>query len=177
MARVVDQTPVDDDSYDVSEIPPDAPEGGWLAEPKAALKKSSKGNPMISIVWKLEEARESENENSVGSKVFDNLNFLPKGAPGASLNLRRVKALCDAYEIPATGSKADLVEAINGLGQVPIWTTHSADKLTGEIRVNVAYRDPSASVAPLQPRAADDDDDDDDDDEKPAAKKAKKARR
>lgn len=179
MARTVEQTPVDDDSYDVSDIPPDAPEGGWLATPKALLKKSAKGNPMISISWKLEEAKEEDNENSVGAKIFDNLNFLPKGSPGAALNLRRIKALCDAFEIPATGTKADLVEAINGLGQVPVWTTHSTDKQTGEVRVNIAYNDPAAGPAKLaeKPDSDSDDDEEEEETERPAKKTAKKGRR
>jgi hypothetical protein len=139
-----EQTPVDDDSYDVSEIPPEAPEGKWLATPKAELKKSSKGWPMIQINWKLDEALTDGNEDAVGGRLADYLVWLPKDSGGYRLSLQRIQALCTHLQIPTKGSRQELSDAINDAGQSEIWTLHRTDKTTGEVQTQVAYRQPAA---------------------------------
>jgi hypothetical protein len=164
-----EQTPVDDDSYDVSEIPPEAPEGKWLATQKAELRKSSKGYPMILINWKLDDALTEGNEEAAGGRIADYLTWLPKDSGGYRLSLQRIQALCMHLQIATKGSRQELCDAINEAGQSEIWTLHRTDKTTGEVQTQVAYREPrSLTTAPPV---------EDDEEERPKGKAKKTARR
>jgi len=171
--RVVEQSRSDD--FDVSEIPPEAPEGGWLATPTAVYKSSKNGDPMISIRWKLDQADEEENAEAEGRSVFDHLVLPAKTASWYRMAAGRLQSLCHAIDLPTKANMRAMVDAINKAGQVHIFTVHETNKDTGEIQTRVAYKEPAGRSGPVaesqrRHRDVEADDGDDDGDRKPAKK-------
>lgn len=133
---------------DMSQVPPDAPEGCWEAVCKASLKLTSKESlPMIVLDWSLVAALTEGNEDHIGSRVSDFIVFTPPTHVASKMNRRRLNEVAMALEItvPARTSYAteedfaELLEALNG-ARCKLWTFHQADKETGENRTKIRYK-------------------------------------
>jgi hypothetical protein len=149
--KVVEFTPIE--TGNMSEIPPDAPEGGWtglLAVKKGATAKDS--FPMLILEWQLVSANEDENEDAVGGKLADFLCFFPERHKGAGMARQKLRDLCLSLkvDVPSTTSIKswadiqDFIDEIDGQ-RAPIYTRHKVDKKTGQLRTEVAYTPPGGN--------------------------------
>jgi hypothetical protein len=143
-------TPVD--QGDVSSIPPDAPDGVWVATCEVKKSVTNKDKyPMLILNWTLEEALTDGNEGFAGVRVSDFVTFLPRNHSGFKASVQGLHRLCGALKIgvPGTaslgqGSWSDLdgfVEALEGQ-KATIYTQNKtqgtgADAVT---RTNVKYQ-------------------------------------
>lgn len=161
----------------MSEVPPDAPDGEWVAQAKVKIMATAKDSyPMLCIDWKLLEANTDGNENAVGGKVSEFLVFFPSNHQASRMSKIRMRDMCRGLEIePPTFTSiespddlAEFVEAIEA-DKHTIWTKSSPDKKTGELRTEVKYLKPGASVSAIRA------DSDDEDEEKPVTKTVKKS--
>lgn len=154
---------------DLTEIPPDAPDGEWIAvcKPKPSLDKE--GNPRIVLEWTLEEAVTDGNADFVGTSVTDwFLVFYPaRQADKSKRGRRQLRAVCDACEIevPVLQSVTpqdieELTQQLDG-ARARIWTRNKLDN-KGEVRTGIFYRAPGGAVVEVEEEEA----------PKPAAKKA-----
>lgn len=179
MSKTVDFTPVD--CGDMTEIPPDAPAGGWDALCSVKKHKTAKdGFPMLILEWRLEKAHEDENENHVGARVTDFVTFFPSNHNACRMSRVRLKSLCEALKIdpPATSKVsswddiADFIDALDGC-RAPIYTTVAPRKDTGELATSVRYTSPNGMAHTNGGRSSssnEDEDDSDDEDERPTPK-------
>lgn len=158
------------DTGDLTEVPPDAPDGEWVASctPKASLNKE--GLPRIVLEWTLTEACTDGNEDFVGTSVTDwFLVFYPARHKNSKNGRRTLKAVCAAcnIDVPVLASVTPedieaLVQQLDG-AKARIWTKNKAGA-DGEMRTSVFYQAPRGAVVA----------DDSEEEEKPAAA-AKKA--
>lgn len=141
---------------DLTEIPPDAPEGEWVAvcKPKPGLDKE--GNPRIILEWTLEEAVTDGNADFVGSTVTDFfLVFYPaRMADKSKRGRRQLRQVCDACEIEVpviqTVTPQDVEELVQKLdgARARLWTRN---KVNGnEIRTNIYYTAPGGVSAAVE---------------------------
>ena len=170
----------------VTQILPDAPEGGWDAIiPKGSCQISEKnGDPVLSFKIKLVKAHEEANESSQGVELRQRITFYDpadherKGA--GSMNYRFARGLCKAVDAdfeevyPTTIESSDdlqkLAGAIEGT-EFEMWTVHRKSQFNGEDMVNVDVRFAKPGAG-LVTKGADDEDED-----RPGKKPAKKAAR
>lgn len=144
----VEFTPVD--TGNMSEIPPDAPAGGWEGLLSVKKSKTSKdGFPMLILEWRLTEANEDENESYVGGKVTDFLTFFPKTHPATRMQRQKMLELCtllgvDVPEVTSIKSWADIQDFIDSLegAKAPIFTKVAPRKDTGAMATSVYYTKP-----------------------------------
>lgn len=142
---------------DMSEIPPDAPEGAWVASfkvEKKATKPEKGGYPMLQITAILEEALTEGNENSIGQKVSDWLVFFPASHSAAKMTAIRRKAIADALKIDlprATNVRTwdDIQQFIDDIiaTKAQVWTKHETDKESGEVRTKLMFTAPKGSLS------------------------------
>jgi len=171
--KTVQCTPVE--TGNMSEIPPDAPEGAWVA--RATVKNESNkksGFPQLVITWKLAEALTDGNEDFVGSKVREWHIFYPARHEHSRMGKIKFKALCEAagLDIPTISSPfdwADLADFVTELEatDVKLWTYLQTDKQTGEKRTQISFNPPGGAAAAARKSLADEDEEE----EKPAAAK------
>jgi hypothetical protein len=142
---------------DMSEIPPDAPEGQWVASFKVKVASTSKDKfPMLIVDAKLDEALTEGNENFVGSKVSEFLVFFPQTHNASKMSRIRLKAFCeglkiDAPRLTAIEKASDFDAFINDIesNRGVVWTKHEKDKETGEIRTKLLFTAPRGTVSTL----------------------------
>ena len=106
------------DTGDLTELPPDAPDGEWVAvlKPKAGLNKE--GLPRIILEWTLEEACTDGNEDFVGGTVTDwFLVFYPARHKNSKNGRRNLRAVCDACEVEVPVLQTVTPEDIEALCQ------------------------------------------------------------
>lgn len=146
MSNEVHFTPVE--TGDLSDIPPDAPEGEWTATCELKKASTSKdGYPMLILNWKLDEALTEGNEDSAGNcRASDFLVFFPANHAGSKMSKQKLKEICEnlQIEVPNTTSIkdwediGDFTAALDG-AKTRVWTKHKTDKSSGEVRTNVLY--------------------------------------
>jgi hypothetical protein len=178
LEQTIEMTPVE--TGDMSEIPPDLPDGEWVGSfvCKASHTSEAKGSyPMLVIDAIAEEANTEGNEDAVGAKATQMVCFFPANHSGAKMSKIRLKQLCEAYEIdpPDTSSLAEnpptweslvpFVEALESQKRL-FWTKNVPDKKTGENRTELFFMKPGSKVRAPAP--------DDDAPAKPAKTLAKK---
>jgi hypothetical protein len=89
--------PVD---YDVTDIPPEAPEGKWTGVLKVGKKDVNKeGYARLGLMLKLEETEEPDHESYLGQSVRDSITFYDNKHPYARMSKRQLQGLCAALEI------------------------------------------------------------------------------
>lgn len=141
---------------DMSEIPPDAPEGQWVTSQKVTVRKSAAGDPMLVIDFKLEEALTEGNEEFVGSKVTKFL--VVRGANHQYVKMYRqdLADLCaglkiDVPRFTTLRSASDFDEFIAEVegNRGVAFTKHKKDKTTGEVRTEITFRAPRGSVTSI----------------------------
>ena len=141
----VEFTPVD--TGNMSEIPPDAPAGGWEGLLAVKKSKTSKdGFPMLILEWRLTAADEDENESFVGAKVTDFLTFFPKTHPATRMQRQKMLELCnllgvDVPDVTSIKSWADIQDFIDSLegAKAHITTKVAPRKDTGAMSTSVYY--------------------------------------
>lgn len=131
----------------MSEIPPDAPDGEYVASLKATLRASSKGDPMFVLEYKLEESLTEGNESfQLPARVTKFL--VIRGADHQYVKMYRqdLAAICAGHGIPVPkftriAGADDVAEFINDLtaNRVVVRTKNVKDKTTGEVRTNIVY--------------------------------------
>jgi hypothetical protein len=145
-------TPVE--TGNMSEIPPDAPEGHWIASFRCKVAATSKDKfPMVIIDARLEEALTEGNENHVGAKVSEFIVFFPANHNASKMSRVRLQAICGALKIDlptftvirSSGDLASFTEAIE-TNKAQVWTKHEADKVTGEVRTKLLFTAPRGSA-------------------------------
>lgn len=140
---------------DMSEIPPDAPEGQWVAAFKVKLAATSKDKyPMLIVDAKLEEALTEGNEGHVGSKVSEFIVFFPATHNAAKMSRLRLRDFCaglkiDLPRITSIERASDLDDFIGEIesNRAVVWTKHESDKTTGETRTKLLFTAPRGSVS------------------------------
>jgi hypothetical protein len=145
-------TPVE--TGDMREIPPDAPEGHWIASFKTKVTATSKDKfPMIIIDARLEEALTDGNENHVGSKVSEFVVFRPSNHNASKMSRIQLRAICAALKIDVPAitvirSAEDLAEFCAAIeeNRAQVWTKHESDKITGEVRTKLLFTAPRGSA-------------------------------
>ena len=141
----------------MSEIPPDAPEGQWVASFKVKVAKTQKdGYPMLIVDAHLEEALTEGNENHVGSKVSEFLVFFPNTHNAVKMSRLRLRDFCAALKISlpaitAIEKASDFDDFIRDVesNKACVWTKHESDKQTGEVRTKLLFTAPRGSVSSL----------------------------
>lgn len=146
--RVVDFNAVD--IGNCSELPPDAPAGGWTGLCSVKKGKTAKdGYPMLILEWKLMESEDTENQFAVGSKIADFVTFFPRTHKAVRMSRMKLKALCDglgvsvptATKIESWDDISDFIDALDGM-RTRIWTTVAPDRATGQPRTSLHYTVP-----------------------------------
>jgi len=139
---------------DMSEIPPDAPEGQWVASFKVKVAATSKDKyPMLIVDAKLDEALTDGNEGHVGAKVSEFIVFFPQTHNAAKMSRLRLRDFCaglkiDAPRITSIEKASDLDSFINDIesNRAVVWTKHESDKQTGEVRTKLLFTAPRGSL-------------------------------
>lgn len=170
----------------VTEILPDAPEGGWdMLIPKGSVKLTQTaaekgGDPVLNLAIKLVKAHEEANESYQGVSLRQRITFYDqtdterRGA--ATMNYRFAKGLCDALELDFSDvypseitSSDDLLPFIAAIEGKPFeaWTVHRKSEYNGETMVNIDVRFKKPGVGLVTKSA------EDDDEERPGRKAAK----
>lgn len=142
---------------DMSEIPPDAPEGQWITSQKVTVRSTQKDNlPMLVIDFKLEEALTDGNEAFVGSKVTKFLVVRGAADPYVKMFRQDLADLCSGLKIEVPRfttlrSASDFDEFIAEVegNRGVAYTKHKADKKTGEVRTEITFRAPRGSVTSI----------------------------
>lgn len=135
---------------DLSEIPPDAPDGDWVASVNVKIGQTSKEPklPMFYIEYKLEECLTPENEGfQLPTRTTKFLVFRGKTDPYVKMFRQDLKTICDGHgipvpNIPAIKSSADLQPFADELmaNRLVVRTKlGKPDKQTGERRTEIFY--------------------------------------
>lgn len=140
---------------DMSEIPPDAPEGQWVASFKVKVAQTQKDKyPMLIVDAKLDEALTEGNENHVGSKVSEFLVFFPATHNAAKMSKLRLRDFCEGLKIDvprltAIEKASDFDEFIDAIesNRGVVYTKHETDKTTGEVRTKLLFKAPRGTVS------------------------------
>lgn len=139
------------DTGDLTEIPPDAPDGEWVGScnPKPGLNKE--GFPRIALEWTLAESCTDGNEDFVGTTVTDYfLVFYPARHKNSKNGRRNLKAVCAAVGIDVPVLTSVTPDDIEALAQqldgakARIWTRNK--QRGDENMTNVNYSAPRGSV-------------------------------
>lgn len=152
MSEQLNFTPVE--TGDMSDIPPDAPEGEWVASLNAKLTASAKGDPMFIFEYKLEEALTEGNESfTLPTRVTKFL--VIRGASHQYVKMYRqdLAAICAGHGVPIpkftrVAGPEDVAEFLNDLmaNRVVVRTKNKTDKKTGEVRTEIFYPKKVAEV-------------------------------
>lgn len=132
----------------MAEIPPDAPDGKWIARIEVKKKLSAKGAPMLILENHLQEALTPGNENHVGKKVSRFLVIRGASDPHVKMFRADVKEIAEATGVSPSFEQfsrwSDADDYVRGLeaNLVTCWTKNKKDKETGELRTEVSYRAP-----------------------------------
>lgn len=159
------------DIGDMSDIPPDAPDGEWQAVCSVKERDNKDGFKMLIITWTLEEDRGGgDNAAFEGSRVTDFLVFYPASHANSRMTKIRFRAMREALDLPNMTSLDDLPEFVNELEgkKAIIWTKVNVQK-DGQKRTNVFYTAPRGSLTSLSSSR-----DEDEEVKAPPAKKLKK---
>lgn len=135
----------------MTEIPPDAPAGEWLAEAKVKPSKTQKdGRPMLIVEWTIRGACDPNLEEHVGKRVTDFIVFWDEKDKASRMAKVRMREMCVALKLesPDTSSFEDgnwssmrpFIEALEG-GTHTIFTKVETSK-AGEQRAVVSYTRP-----------------------------------
>jgi hypothetical protein len=138
----------------MSEIPPDAPVGQWVTSQRVKVRVSAKGDPMLVIDFKLEEALTEGNESSVGSKVTQFLVIRGANHQYVKMYRQQLNDLCEGLKIQVprfttlqnASDFDEFIAEVEGVKGTP-WTTHKTDKATGEVRTEISFRAPRGTVS------------------------------
>lgn len=135
----------------MTEIPPDAPAGEWVAEAKVKPSKTQKdGRPMLIVEWTIREARDPFQEEHIGKRVTDFIVFWDEKDKASRMAKVRMREMCTSLgiESPDTssftegnwGSMRPFIEALEA-GTHTIFTKVETSK-AGEQRAVVTYTRP-----------------------------------
>jgi hypothetical protein len=148
---------------DMSEIPPDAPEGQWVTSQKAKFRLSNAGSPMLVIDFQLDEALTEGNEEFAGKRKKVTKFLVIRGAndPYVKMFRQDLADICEGLKISVPrfatlSSSADFDEFIAEVESTKgvFWTRSKQDKKTGEVRTEITARAPRGYVAPAEEEAA-----------------------
>jgi hypothetical protein len=173
---VIEMTQVD--SGDMTDIPPDLPEGEWMGvitiKPTATKKAKM---PMLIIEAEAQEALTAGNEDFTGAKTAMFIVIRPSTDANAKYGKMDLKKICEAYDLPVIetipslsddppnfSSLAEWIEQVESESR-KFWTTIAVDRLSGEKKTVLHFTQPGKPL----PRATDDEE------ETPAKKPAAKA--
>lgn len=162
---VIDFTPVE--TGDLSEIPPDMPEGDWEGHCIITCGKTEKdGYPMFRFEWHGDEPLTEGNEVYVGAKASEWIIFPPETLSWSRMQKQRIKALCEGLDIalPDTSTFKDgsfesagpFIEQVEGQ-RWRFTTKHEKDKKDGSTRVAFKFHGIQADSSDREedaPRAA-----------------------
>lgn len=173
-------------TFDVNEIPPDAPAGAWdcsIPRGKCKVQPTKEDHfPMVLVPVRLDGTDEDDDEHqrALGTELTAFLVFGGKNPRAERMSKLRIRQFCEATDFDLddlpkklTDPENDLqpfIKAIEGR-KFKAWTKVTTRKDTGEEVTDLLFFDPKA---PLKGKSDGDDDDDDagggddeDEDDKP----------
>ena len=141
---------------DLSEIPPDAPDGDWVASCNIKISKTQKDElPMFILEYKLEEClTEANAEWQLPTRVSKFLVFRGKTDQYVKMFRADLAAICAGHGIPvpnipqikSTADLQPLADALMANRLVVRTKLGKADKQTGEKRTEIGYPKKTAEV-------------------------------
>lgn len=156
------------DAFSYDKLPPDLPSGKWrFTIDKAVARATQKGQPMISLKFKVEEAFDDEHESLVGKSIDELVIFYAdndeENSRAAKMNKVRIRQLCEAAEVDldaipkrigADGAELEqFAETLRGQS-FEAWTIVKTQD-SGEQRTNVMYTEPGGGLSLAEPEAED----------------------